>query len=91
MYSDGGMFGCLFTLKVDGVSYTLRGKVFNNNGQIVINQKNVPVELSKIDWSTASLTYSASIHDNLDSDSQLTYKSGMPFGGFEDMPITIVP
>lgn len=91
LYSDGGMFGCLFTLKVDGVSYTLRGKVFNNNGQIVINQKNVPVELSKIDWSTASLTYSASIHDNLDSDSQLTYKSGMPFGGFEDMPITIVP
>ncbi|EMS70439.1 S-layer homology domain-containing protein [Ruminiclostridium cellobioparum] len=91
LYSDGGMFGCLFTLKVDGVSYTLRGKVFNNNGQIVINQKNVPVELSKIDWSTASLTYSASIHDNLDSDSQLTYKSGMPFGGFEDVPITIVP
>lgn len=91
LYSDGGMFGCLFTLKVDGVSYTLRGKVFNNNGQIVINQKNVPVELSKIDWSTALLTYSASIHDNLDSDSQLTYKSGMPFGGFEDVPITIVP
>ncbi len=91
LYSDGGIFGCLFTLNVDGVGYTLRGKVFNNNGQIVINPKNVPVELSKIDWSTASLTYSASIHDNLDSDSQLTYKSGMPFGGFEDVPITIVP
>ncbi len=91
LYSDGGIFGCLFTLNVDGAGYTLRGKVFNNNGQIVIYQKNVPVELSKIDWSTASLTYSASIHDNLDSDSQLTYKSGMPFGGFEDVPITIVP
>lgn len=91
LYSDGGIFGCLFTLNVDGAGYTLRGKVFNNNGQIVIYQKNVPVELSKLDWSTASLTYSAAIHDNFDSDSQLTYKSGMPFGGFEDVPITIVP
>lgn len=91
LYSDGGIFGCLFTLNVDGVGYTLRGKVFNNNGQIVIYQKNVPVELSKLDWSTVSLTYSAAIHDNFDSDSQLTYKSGMPFGGFEDVPITIVP
>ena len=91
LYSDGGMFGCLFTLNADGASYTLRGKVFSNNGQIVINQKNVPVELAKIDWSKASLTYSSSIHDTLDSDTQMTYKSGMPFGGFENVPITVVP
>jgi len=39
LYSDGGMFGCLFTLKVDGTSYPLRGKVYCNNGEIVISQE----------------------------------------------------
>ncbi len=91
LYSDGGMSGCLFTLNVDGVSYTLRGKVFNNNGQIVIYQKNAPVDFTKIDWSKASLNYSTATHDHLDSDSQLTYKSGMPFGGFDNVPVTVAP
>ncbi len=91
LFSDGSMFGCLFTLNVDGISYTLRGKVFVNNGQIVINQKNVPTDLSKIDWSKASLSYSPLIHNCFDSDNQLIFKSGMPYGGFTDLPITIVP
>ncbi len=91
LFSDGSMFGCLFTLNVDGISYTLRGKVFVNNGQIVINQKNIPLDLSKIDWSKASLSYSSSIHNCFDSDNQLIFKSGMPYGGFNNLTITIVP
>lgn len=88
---DGGIQGCLFTLKAGENSYTLRGKLFSDDGQIAINQENSPVNLEKIDWSEASLSYSALIHEHLDSDYLLTYKSGMPYGGFDNVPITVVP
>jgi uncharacterized repeat protein (TIGR02543 family) len=91
LYSDGGMFGCLFTLKVDGVSYVLRGKVYYSNGEILLNRENIPVDLAAVNWSKATLSYSSSIHNCFDSDTQLTYKSGMPFGGFTDIPVTVNP
>ena len=91
LFTDGGMSACLFTLNVDGTAYVLRGKLFLINGQIVINQINVPVSLSTIDWSKATLTYSPSIHNYFDSDTQMTYKSGMPYGGFASMPVISIP
>jgi uncharacterized repeat protein (TIGR02543 family) len=91
LYSDGGMSGCLFTLNIDGASYTLRGKLYYSNGEILISQKNVPIDLTTVNWSKVSLCYSASIHNYFDSDTQMVYKSGMPFSGFMNIPITVSP
>lgn len=88
---DSGLFGCLFTLNIDGQAYVLRDKLFFSNGQIVISQKNVPVDMTSINWTNVTLSYNSSIHNCFDSDTQLTYKSGKPYSGFTNTQVSVSP
>ena len=91
LYNESGLFGCCFTLHVNGAQYVLRDKVYYSNGSIVILQKNIPIDMSSIDWSIAKLSYSSTVHSLMDSDCQLSYKSGKPYEGFSNISIVGIP
>lgn len=91
LYNESGLFGCCFTLNVNGTQYVLRDKVYYSNGVVVILQKNIPIDMSSIDWSMAKLSYSSAVHSLMDADCQLSYKSGKPYEGFSNISIVGIP
>ena len=82
---------CFFVLTANGKEYRLRGKAYYNSyGKFVkLTQANIPLDIDSVDWKNAKISYSLDTHPDVSVWYCLTFVTGMPYQGFENVSITV--
>jgi len=88
---NSGFSACFLVLTVGGKKYNLRGYAFYDSydNSINLRQENIPLDMDSVDWQNAKISYTLDTHPEVGVWYRLTFMTGMPYQGFNDVSITV--
>lgn len=86
---DNGVYGCFFKLTSGGKEYILRENTWFDGDNLFINSSSFPFDQTTFNWTGATISYSLDVHPEASIHDCLTFKSGMPYEGFSDIPVLL--